>query len=101
MSNNALGCSSRWVADCELRGVWCGISRTKAAPVLASIWGSTSECAVAVMNMVVVLWKGGTYVRFGICLEWCGVALNIAMVRGSFWSTDMRAGVGGIISRMW
>ena len=21
--------------------------------------------------------------RFGICLEWCGVALNIAMVRGS------------------
>ena len=58
MSNNALGCSSRWVADCELWGVWCGISRTKAASVLASIWGSTSECAVAVMNMDVVLWKG-------------------------------------------
>jgi hypothetical protein len=58
MSNNSLGCSSRWVADCELRGVWCGISRTKAATVLASIWGSTGERAVAVMNMDVVLWKG-------------------------------------------
>jgi len=51
MSNNALGCSSLWVADCELRCVGCGISRTKAASVLASIWGSTGECAVAVMSM--------------------------------------------------
>jgi len=56
MSNNALGCSSLWVADCELRCVGCGISRTKAASVLASIWGSTGECAVAVMSMDVVLW---------------------------------------------
>jgi len=31
MSNNALGRSLRWVADCELRGVWCGVSRTKAS----------------------------------------------------------------------
>jgi len=59
MSNNVLGCSSLWVADCEHRGVWCGISRTKVASVLASIWSSTGECAVAVMNMDVVLWKGG------------------------------------------
>jgi len=22
MSNNALGCSLRWVADCDIRGVW-------------------------------------------------------------------------------
>jgi hypothetical protein len=58
MSNNALGCSSRWVADCELRGVWCGISTTKAASVLASIWGSTGECAIAMMDMDVALWKG-------------------------------------------
>jgi len=58
MSNNVLGCSSRWVANCELRGVWCGISRKKAASVLASTWSSTGECAVAVMNMDVVLWKG-------------------------------------------
>jgi len=28
MSNNALGCSSLWVTDCELRGVWCGVSST-------------------------------------------------------------------------
>ena len=31
------------------------ITGTKAAPVLASIWGSTGECAVAVMDMDVVL----------------------------------------------
>jgi len=49
MSNNVLGWSLRWVADCELRGVWCGISRTRAASMLASIWGSTGESAVAVM----------------------------------------------------
>jgi len=48
-----------WVAGCELRGVWCDISRTKAASVLAAIWGGPSECAVAVMNMDVVLWNGG------------------------------------------
>jgi hypothetical protein len=30
MSNNALGCSSRWVANCELRGVWCGVGITEA-----------------------------------------------------------------------
>jgi len=26
--------------------------------------------------------RGATEVQFGICLEWCGVALTIAMVRG-------------------
>jgi hypothetical protein len=35
------------------------ISRTKVASVLASIRGCTGGCAVAVMNMVVVRWKGG------------------------------------------
>jgi len=35
------------------------ISRTKATSVLASIRGSTGECAVAVMDIDVVLWKGG------------------------------------------
>jgi len=24
MSNNALECSPRWVAGCELLGLWCG-----------------------------------------------------------------------------
>ena len=54
MSNNALRRIARWVADCELWGVWSSIRGTKAASVLASIWG---ECAMAVMNMDV--WKGG------------------------------------------
>jgi hypothetical protein len=31
----------------------------KALSMMASILGSTGECAVAVMNMDVVLWKGG------------------------------------------
>ena len=46
------------LADCELL---CDvvIRGTKAASLLASICGVPGECALAVMNIDVVLWKGG------------------------------------------
>ena len=75
MSNNALRCNSRWVTDCELRGVWCGISRTKDASVLASIWGSTGECAVAVMNMDVVL----CVLTSSVCCTFCDFITQCGM----------------------
>jgi hypothetical protein len=73
MSNNALGCSSRWVADCDSRVCDVVISRTKAASMLASIWVGTGEYAMAVMNMDVVLWKEGHLgvIRHLSWMVWC------------------------------